>query len=268
MNAFAAILLWSTVALLGFRLRHIPPFLLVGTALLIGGLAGLRRGALRGLRPATVLLGVYGLFSYHFCLFLALRLAPPVEANLLNYLWPLLMVVLAPLIVPGCAPRPRHLVGAALGFGGVVILAAGGLSGPFSGSFAGYGLALAGAVIWATYSLMIKRFGGSGTAGVSACCLISGALSLACHAAFEPHYSLALADAPLLFLLGVGPMGSAFYLWDRAVKEGDPRVIATLAFLTPLLSTLWLTLFGGGRLTPASAAAAVLIVGGAVVGSR
>jgi len=67
---------------------------------------------------------------------------------------------------------------------------------------------------------------------------------------------------------GLGPLGASFYLWDRAVKDGDPRVIATLAYLTPLLSTLWLTLFGGGRLTPASVAAAVLIVGGAVVGSR
>jgi drug/metabolite transporter (DMT)-like permease len=31
---------------------------------------------------------VYGLFGFHFFLFLALRHAPPVEANLVNYLWP------------------------------------------------------------------------------------------------------------------------------------------------------------------------------------
>ncbi|MEK7382519.1 MAG: EamA family transporter, partial [Elusimicrobiota bacterium] len=222
----------------------------------------------RGLSPRTVLLGVYGLFAYHFCLFMALRLAPPVETSLLNYLWPLLMVALAPVLLPECALKPRHLAGVLLGFGGVILLVAGETSGPLSGHAAGYGLAVAAAFIWASYSLLTKRFGGSGTAGVSACCLISGALSLACHAAFEPRYAFVAADAASLLALGLGPLGVSFYLWDRAVKEGDPRAIATLAYLTPLLSTAWLTLFGGGRLTLASAAAAALIVGGAVVGSR
>lgn len=268
MNAFAAIALWSAVAVLAVKLKAVPPFLLVGTALLIGGLAGLRRGTFRGLRPRTVLLGVYGLFAYHFCLFMALRLAPPVETNLINYLWPLLMVLLAPVLLPGCALRARHLAGAALGFAGVALLVTGERSVQLPGHAAGYGLALAGAVIWATYSLLTKRLGGNGTAGVSVCCLVSGALALVCHAAFEPRYAFVLSDAPFLLALGLGPLGASFYLWDRAVKEGDPRAIATLAYLTPLLSTAWLTLFGGGRLTPASAAAAALIVGGAVVGSR
>src|SRR5439155_282145 len=80
----------------GVRLRHVPPFFLVGTALLLGATSGARGIRVRGLRPAVLLLGVYGLFAYHFCLFLALRLAPPIEANLINYLWPLLIVVLSP----------------------------------------------------------------------------------------------------------------------------------------------------------------------------
>ena len=44
-------------------------------------------------------LGVYGLFGFHFLLFISLRLAPPVEANLVNYLWPLGIVVMAPLFL-------------------------------------------------------------------------------------------------------------------------------------------------------------------------
>ena len=49
---------------------------------------------------------------------MALRLAPPVEANLVNYLWPLFIVVLAPVIVPGMRLRTRHVLAAAAGFAG------------------------------------------------------------------------------------------------------------------------------------------------------
>ena len=250
------------------QLRRIPPFLLIGASFLLGALPGLRGSAFRGLRPRVLLLGVYGLFTYHLCLFTALRAGPPVETNLINYLWPLLMVVLTPLILPGCALKPRHLVGALLGFCGAALLVTGGSPGSFAGRALGYGLALAAAVIWSTYSLLTKRVGDFPTETVAVFCLASGALSLACHAAFESRYLFVGSDGPWLLYMGLGPFGAAFYLWDRAVKDGDPRAIGTLAYLTPLLSTLWLVLFGAGRLSAASAIAAALIVGGAAIGGR
>jgi drug/metabolite transporter (DMT)-like permease len=218
----------------------------------------------------VLLLGVYGLFAYHFCLFLALRLAPPVEANLLNYLWPLLIVVLSPVFVPGAALRPRHLAGALLGFGGAALLVTGGRVGfsAFSASgTTGYLLAIAAALIWATYSLASKRLGGFPISGIASFCLVSGVLSLLCHAAFERAHRLALLDVPFLLLIGLGPMGAAFYLWDRALRAGDPRVIGTLAYLTPLASTLLIAAFGEGRVSGMSLVAMALIVGGAVVGT-
>ncbi|HVI75606.1 MAG TPA: EamA family transporter [Anaeromyxobacteraceae bacterium] len=265
--ALAAIALWGTLAALGISLRRVPPFLLVGAALVLGGACGLRRLSLRGLSPKTLLLGVYGLFAYHFCLFLALRLAPAVEANLLNYLWPLLIVVLSPLLVPGTALRPRHVLGALLGFGGAALLVTGGRLGFAREGLAGYALAVAAAVIWSTFSLMTRRLGGFATSAVSAFCLVSGALALVCHAVFEPRYVFTARDALPLLAIGVGPMGAAFYLWDRALRDGDPRVVGTLAYLTPLLSTLLIAASGQGRLAGASAAAMGLIVGGAVVGT-
>lgn len=265
--ALAAIALWGTLAALGISLRRVPPFLLVGAALVLGGLCGARRLSWRGLSPKALLVGVYGLFAYHFCLFLALRLAPAVEANLLNYLWPLLIVVLSPLVVPGTALRPRHLLGAALGFAGAALLVTGGRLGFAREGLAGYALAVAAAFIWSTFSLLTRRLGGFATSAVSAFCLVSGALALLCHAAFEPRYVFTLRDALPLLAIGLGPMGAAFYLWDRALRDGDPRVVGTLAYLTPLLSTLLIALTGQGRLAPGSAAAMALIVGGAVVGT-
>jgi drug/metabolite transporter (DMT)-like permease len=266
LDALGAIALWSTLALLGLKLAHVPPFLLVGIALLLGAAWGARGISLR-LRPAVLLLGVYGLFAYHFCLFLALRLAPPVEANLLNYLWPLLIVVLAPLFVPGTRLQPRHVLGAVLGFGGAALLVTGGRLGFSSEGTAGYLLALAAAVIWSTYSLLTKRVGSFPTSAIATFCLVSGALALVCHVALEPRYVPRVSDLPFLALIGLGPMGAAFYLWDRALKGGDPRVVGTLAYLTPLLSTTLVATFGGGRLGPTALAAMALIVGGAVVGT-
>ena len=101
--ALGAIALWSTLATLGLALAHVPPFLLTGLSLLIGSLIALplSRFDMRQWRVPlrTLALGVYGLFGFHFLLFMALRNAPPVEANLVNYLWPLLMVVLAAQVV-------------------------------------------------------------------------------------------------------------------------------------------------------------------------
>jgi drug/metabolite transporter (DMT)-like permease len=99
--ALGAIALWATLASLGVALAHVPPFLLTGLALVIGSVPAWPLARQWRVPASTLALGVYGLFGFHFLLFIALRNAPPVEANLVNYLWPLLIVVLAPLFLPG-----------------------------------------------------------------------------------------------------------------------------------------------------------------------
>lgn len=264
--ALAAVLLWSTLAAMGLRLRGMPPFLLVGTTLLIGSLVSVHR--IRAWRAPwkIVVLGVYGLFAYHLALFVALRNAPAVEANLINYLWPLLIVVLTPLFVRGKRLTPRHVAGALLGFSGAVLLVTGGRL-AFEWQYAaGYALAFGAAFIWSTYSLATSRLGNIPTEMVGLFCAVSGVLALLCHACFEPRYAFALADWPWLIALGLGPMGLAFFAWDAALKRGDPRSIGLLSYLTPLLSTLVLAV-GGGTLSAMTFAAMGLIIGGALLGT-
>lgn len=265
--AIAAVLLWSSFAALSVRLRGVPPLLLAGTALLIGSCVSLHRVREWRAPWRVVAVGVYGLFTYHLALFLALRLAPAVEANLLNYLWPLLIVLLTPVFFRGRSLTRRHVAAALLGFAGAALLVTGGHSEFNRAHLPGHLLAIAAAVIWATYSLATSRLGNVRTSLVGLSCALSGLLALAAHVAFEPRYVFAARDLPWLLLLGVGPMGLAFFAWDAALKRGDPRVIGSLSYVTPLLSTALLALTGGGKLGVVSLGAMALIVGGALLGT-
>jgi drug/metabolite transporter (DMT)-like permease len=269
--ALGAIALWTTLASLGVALAHVPPFLLTGLALIIGSAPSWPLARQWRVPASTLAIGVCGLFGYHFLLFVALRHAPPMQANLVNYLWPLLIVVLAPVYLPGMTLRPVHVGTALIGFAGAALAIVGGrdVAGDVAGVFAwGYLAAAGSAFIWASYSLLTRRVAHFPTAAVGLFGLVSGGLALVCHALLEPAVALSGRDWTLIALTGLGPLGAAFFLWDAALKRGDPRRIGILSYLTPLASTLLLTLTTGRAPTSSIAAAAILIVGAAVIGGR
>ena len=265
--ALGAIALWASLASLGVSLGHVPPFLLTGLALVIGSVPAWPLVKQWRVPPKTLALGIYGLFGFHFLLFIALRLAPPVEANLVNYLWPLLIVVLAPVVLPGLTLKPAHVVAALVGFAGaaIAILGGGGASGSWSW---GYLPALGSAFIWATYSLGTRRVAAFPTAAIGLFGLVSGVLSLLCHVALEPSVALSGRDWMLIAVMGLGPLGAAFFLWDAALKRGDARHIGILSYITPLASTVLLMLVSGRAFTPSIALSAAIIIGAAIVGTR
>ena len=269
--ALGAVILWASLAALGSLLSDIPPFLLTGIGLLIGSLISLPVAGFQirklVVKPRVLLLGVYGLFGYHAALFAALQNAPPVQANLVNYLWPLLIVVLAPLFFKAERLTLRKSVAALAGFvgAGLAILSGSQITG---GLEIGYLYGLLAALIWSTYSLGTKRIGDFPTAGVGLFGLVAGVLALAAHLIFEERVAIELADWPLLVALGLGALGGAFYLWDYALKRGDAQRIGLIAFITPLLSTLALVLVTGSQPSGILLIAAALIFGGAWLGGR
>jgi drug/metabolite transporter (DMT)-like permease len=265
--ALGAIALWASLATLGVTLKHVPPFLLTGLALVIGSVPAWPLYRQWKVPAPTLALGIYGLFGYHFLLFIALRLAPPVEANLVNYLWPLLIVVLAPLFLPALKLKLAHVLAALAGFAGaaVAILGGGGAQGSWSW---GYLPALASAFIWASYSLGTRRVATFPTAAIGLFGLVSGLLALACHVALEPSVDLSARDWALIAVMGLGPLGAAFFLWDKALKKGDARHIGILSYITPLASTTLLVLVTGRSFSASILLAAALIIGAAITGTR
>lgn len=271
--ALGAIALWASLAALGVALSHVPPFLLTGLALLVGSLIALPLSRLDfsqwKVPLPTLALGVYGLFGFHFLLFIALRHAPPVQANLVNYLWPLGIVLLAPLLLPGMRLTARHVLAALVGFAGAALAILGRASEGTEAVWAwGYLPAMGSAFIWSTYSLLTKRVTPFPTAAIGGFAALSGLLSLGCHVALETPMALSVQDVLLIALLGLGPLGGAFFLWDAALKRGDARQIGVLSFLTPLLSTFVLLAVRGEPPNLSIALATLMIVGAAVLATR
>ena len=272
----SAILMWSLLAALTVATGKIPAFQLAAITFAIGGLVGLstfigRPEALSSLRqpPKVWAVGVGGLFGYHALYFLALRFAPPAEAGLLNYLWPLLIVLFSSFL-PGERLAPHHVVGALTGLAGTVVLIAGnGLSGFAPGQLPGLFAAFIAAFVWATYSVMSRRFKAVPTDAVAGFCLVTALLAAMMHVLLEhtvwPETTLQwLAVAAL----GVGPVGAAFYTWDIGMKRGDIRVLGAASYATPLLSTAFLILAGFAKASANIAIAAVLIAGGGLIAAR
>ncbi len=265
--AIVSILLWSSLAYLGTQVAHVPPFLLLGITFLVGSLPSVLRWKSWFQNARILAFGVAGIFGYHFFFFLALRFAPPIEANLVNDLWSVLIVLLSPVFLKGYRLSSRHILGGAIAFLGAAIVVTGGRIHFEMADLPGYLLALAAAFTWASYSLMTKRLPLFPTSAVGGFCFVSGVLAMFAHALLEQSTLLSWMDGVTLLYLGLGPMGVAFYSWDRALKDGDPRVVGGLSYLIPLLSSLALMIFGGRQARPSIFLAIALIVGGAVLGT-
>ncbi len=272
---FSAVLLWSLLALFTVATDPVPPFQLNAICFAIGGVAGLiwvansgNLGQLRRVSWRVYAFGTLGLFGYHAFYFSALRLAPPAEAGLIAYLWPLLIVLFSGLL-PGERLRAGHVAGALAGFAGAALIVAAGLTGVSAGALPGYGLALLCALTWSGYSVLSRRLGATPTAAVAVFCLATSALSLAAHLAFETTaWPQGLQGWAALIGLGLGPVGLAFYAWDVGVKRGDIQLLGTASYAAPLLSTLLLILAGMAEPRREILVAAVLITAGAVLAAR
>ena len=230
---FTAILMWSLLSLLTVASGTVPPFQLAAMTFAISGGAGaatwlFRPGAAQALRqpPQVWALGVGGLFGYHALFFLALRLAPPAEAQLVNYLWPILIVLLSALAAgrtsavasrrgradracrhraccsPRAASRSRRII---------CRVSRPPSSRPSPGR----------SIRW-----LSRRFAAVPTDAVAGFCLATAALAAICHGLFEQtHWPQTLGQWLAVAGLGIGPVGAAFYAWDIGMKRGDIRVL-------------------------------------------
>lgn len=273
----AAILLWACLAPLATATGTIPPFQITAMSFAVGFMLALGKWLYRResigqhlhLPPRVWALGILGIFGFHVLYFTAMRLAPPVEANLINYLWPLLIVVFTPLLIPGERLRWFHIGGAFAGLLGTgLLIGAKGMA--IEARFLpGYVAALGSALAWSLYSVLSRRLAaGISTDSVGGFCGVTAILALLCHLLLETTvWPRGAIEWSAVLLLGLGPTGGAFFLWDIGVKRGDIKFLGIAAYAAPLLSTILLLVIGQGTASWQLGAACALIIGGAVIGS-
>ena len=273
-----AVLLWGALALFTTWTGGIPPFQLVAMTFTIAFLLMLgkwlitRDNPLRHLkhRWTVWVFGVGGLFGYHFFYFMALKNAPAVEASLIAYMWPLL-IVLGSTMMPG-APRLgwHHVVGTFLGLGGCVLLVTDGGQISLQAEYTlGYLAAVACALTWSSYSVLCRSFGDVPTDAVGWFCAATAIGGILCHLAFEtwtPPGSSGQWVAVLL--LGLGPVGVAFFTWDIGMKRGNVRALGAFSYMAPLLSAVLLVLAGQAEPTWILGIACLAITGGALIAGK
>lgn len=265
--------MWATLALLTTLSGAIPPFQLTAMAFTIASLIGValwlkQGGSIVGylkLPPAVWGLGIFGLFGYHLFYFIALQQAPAVEASLIAYLWPLLIVLFSALL-PNESLRWFHVAGSIAGFVGAGVLVTQGQGLSFSSQYTlGYLAAIVCALTWSSYSVLSRRWGSIPTHAVGGFCIVTALLAWICHFAFEQTVLPQGSEWLAILGLGLGPVGLAFYTWDYGVKHGNIKSLGALSYAAPLLSTLLLVACGLAEASWRLGVACVLIVGGAVV---
>lgn len=274
---FAAILMWSLLSTLAAYSGAVPPFLLTAITLFIGSLFGLffwlrDPRLLRQLKQpfAVWFLSIIGLFGYHFLFFTAIRHSPPIEATLINYLWPL-FIVIGSAIMPSEQLRWFHVAGALCGFLGMFLAITPGGSLQFDSRYtAGHLAALGGALTWTAYSLVSRRFARVPTSNVCVSCFATSILSLCCHFLFQEPHILPNDSLEWLAVIGLGifPVGLSFYCWDFGVKYGNIQVLGAASYGAPLLSTALLIATGLAPMNGRIILACVLITGGALLASK
>jgi drug/metabolite transporter (DMT)-like permease len=274
----AVILLWASTPVLVDRLYEEK----VGVAILLASASTFAAATLMVFAAATgrlrqvqsysrrdwaqiVGMGLLGIVGYTSLYYLAFRYAPPDEVNVVNYLWPVFLVVFS-----GPILGERHdgwtWLGVGLSFAGAAgILMGWRLRMPTVANCSAYLLAAAGAVCWALFSVLGKRLRYDKLVAMAFYCLVGAVVfNVALLAHGVAQWPSAGAWIRLVFL-GAAVNGIAYVLWFEALAGGPTVVFGNLVFATPFLALVYLRLFRDTPLRPGVWLSLALIVVGSLI---
>ena len=277
--AVSAVVIWSTLAAVAKSLLTVIPtfealflssliasvFLLVQQGIR-GGLRVFRAYDWRGYL-AMAGLGFVGLFVYSGLYFYGLTQLTSQEACLLNYLWPMMIVLFAALLL-GERITLRTAVALLLSFSGVVVLTLGGEGSAEGNGLLGTVACLLAALCYGLFCVLNKRRNIDQTVmmilawGVTAVCSLP--VTLLTEEWVTPMWTQWIG----LLWLGVFIDAVGYLWWAMALQEvRDAATVANLAYAVPLLSLVVSAITLGEEMSGAAVGALVLIMGGILLQS-
>jgi drug/metabolite transporter (DMT)-like permease len=250
LSGFATIMMWSASGLLLAMTGAIPAFQLALFALPFPFIVTLIKWRMTGedwrqhfRHPWYIYaLGTLGIGGYMVFWFLGFKFAPAFQANLINYMWPFLILLFS-FVFLGQKVLASQLLGTAAAFTGLALLFVEGNNfAEFKPSYLlGYGFALLGAIIWALYSVLVRMTKGFGSDVISICCLLSGIPVLICHLMFEEF--VVPQGIEWIGIVGLIITRVSYLLWNFAMKYGKVDIIVGVSYFTPLISSVLLIVF-------------------------
>jgi drug/metabolite transporter (DMT)-like permease len=260
-----AIPLWATWPSLAIRTLGVPPFESLAVMFFFGSFvfASLHRSDVEDTEPFSSKRSwlpalVYGLAlaGGDTCFILATHRIPAAQANLISYLWPVMIVVLGA-VMGLFRLRLRQIIGLALGFSGAVILI---WDGRVSMSMGGIGLALLSGACWAAYCIFRLTWKQPTGNLLARGCALSTVFCVLLHVLFEPTVIPGLGAFAATAVAGMIPLALGNFVWDEGFRRGDGQLLAVMAYATPLCSALLLAALGAAVLTWNLLTGAVVIV--------
>ncbi len=271
---FIALFIWALTAVTTAYIKVLPTFEVLAivfsvsfsfTALM---LTYTRRWYVLRRQPKVLwLAGVLGIYGNDILYLTAFKYAPAAQADLINYLWPIFVVIFSGLL-SNRTWQPKYFIAALLGFIGVYVLLTSAGSIGFDSQYSlGYALALLDAMVWTFYVLIAARYVDSPSEMIGIYCGIGAVLSAICHFNFEITVIPNALELLVLIFMGLTSQCLAYLFYDYALKYADATLLTTSAYLTPILSVLLLVLFGYADLSLSLLIATVFVVLGALLGA-
>lgn len=251
---FSAILLWALNALLTVKLKRIPSFEIISIVFTISFVTSMIYVGSRGIwhklkqPPSVWITGILGLFLTNFGYITSFKLAPAAQVDLIFYLWPIMAVLISPLILKEPLSK-QTLIGSSFGLLAVLLIVTGdeGHGNIFDINDAhlkGYAMAFFGATSWALYNVTSRRIKKAPVEVIGI--FFGGGALLSCiaHMTTEDFVMPTLSESLNLGLMGLTTQGAAYFCWDYAVKRGNFKLLKTSAYAVPILSIGLLVVFG------------------------
>ena len=213
------------------------------------------------------LLGLLGTYLYYLFLYLGYAEAVGMEVLVVQYSWPVLIVLLSLMIL-----RERlsvhGIVAIVLGFGGVTIaLTQGQLSQIRVSNPEVILLVAAGAFCFALFSVLSKKIQEQPTLVVSVYFFAASLASLASMFYFSDFVIPQRADWLPILLNGVLVNGFSYLLWLQALKTSNASYLAPFTYLAPILSAIYLIIFFDEKVTIYYLLGLACVIGGGLINS-
>lgn len=248
--AGVSILLWSTLATVSKLLlgsMNSVQVLMVSAAfaaavLLIYNAATGKLKVMRGYKLkdyiVLVLIGLPGTLFYNLFYFGGAAILPASQAFIINYLWPIMSVVFACILLKEKLTG-RKVIAFVISFLGVATVAGGDLLDFQSQTLTGILLCMGAAVSYGAYTALNQRFSYDKQVAVMIAYGSTAIVCLLIQLVMGTPLALGWGHVAGLGWNGIFVMAVATTTWAMALDSGNTAKISNLAYITPFLSLVW-----------------------------